>query len=189
MTYLIRDTKPEFKGFPKIPRLNRECVFTEKIDGTNAQIIITHIGEVFAGSRNRFISVEDDNYGFAKWVEENKKDLLELGPGYHFGEWWGKGIQRGYGLDGRKFSLFNSSRWKKGENIPDCVDVVPELHTGSIFDLPDVIYMLKEHGSFAAKGFSRPEGVIVHHKAANTLFKVLLENDEGHKNDLLTSSD
>lgn len=28
----------EFQGFQKIPRLSRECIITEKIDGTNAFI-------------------------------------------------------------------------------------------------------------------------------------------------------
>ena len=28
----------EFVGFPKIPRLTRDCVITEKLDGTNASI-------------------------------------------------------------------------------------------------------------------------------------------------------
>lgn len=32
---------PEFKPFPKMPRLSRECIITEKIDGTNASILIT----------------------------------------------------------------------------------------------------------------------------------------------------
>jgi len=30
-----------FEAFPKIPRLNREIVITEKIDGTNAAVVIT----------------------------------------------------------------------------------------------------------------------------------------------------
>ena len=35
----------EFQPFPKIPRLSREIVITEKIDGTNAQILITDDGQ------------------------------------------------------------------------------------------------------------------------------------------------
>lgn len=31
----------EFKPFPKMARLKRQCLITEKIDGTNAQIFIT----------------------------------------------------------------------------------------------------------------------------------------------------
>lgn len=29
-----------FAEFPKIARLSRECVITEKIDGTNAQVVV-----------------------------------------------------------------------------------------------------------------------------------------------------
>jgi ATP-dependent RNA circularization protein (DNA/RNA ligase family) len=56
---------PVFEDFPKIARLSRECCITEKIDGTNAQVVITEDGQVLAGSRTRFITPEDDNYGFA----------------------------------------------------------------------------------------------------------------------------
>jgi len=46
----------EFVSFPKIARLSRECVITEKIDGTNASIYIGNDGNenpVFlTGSRN-----------------------------------------------------------------------------------------------------------------------------------------
>ena len=34
---------PEFKPFPKMPRLNREVLLTEKIDGTNASVFIREI--------------------------------------------------------------------------------------------------------------------------------------------------
>ena len=97
-----------FEAFPKIARLSREIVITEKIDGTNAQIYITEDGKIQAGSRNRIITPEQDNFGFARWVEENHEDLLLLGEGRHFGEWWGQGIQRRYNLEEKRFSLFNS---------------------------------------------------------------------------------
>lgn len=85
----------EFTEFPKMARLSREIIITEKIDGTNAQILITESGELFVGSRTRWITVQDDNFGFAKWVSENKETIMQLGKGRHFGEWWGSGIQRG----------------------------------------------------------------------------------------------
>ena len=44
---------PEFVPFPKIPRLHKECIVTEKIDGTNGIIYITDDGDMFIGSRNR----------------------------------------------------------------------------------------------------------------------------------------
>jgi len=81
----------EFIGFPKIARLSREIIVTEKIDGTNAQIFIGEDGEMRVGSRTRWITPEDDNYGFARWVAANKKELQKLGPGSHFwrvvGKW------------------------------------------------------------------------------------------------------
>ncbi len=55
----------EFTAFPKIPRLNREIIVTEKIDGTNAQVVVTEDGEVRAGSRSRWITPEADNFGYA----------------------------------------------------------------------------------------------------------------------------
>jgi hypothetical protein len=61
-------TNLEFQEFPKIARLSREIIITEKIDGTNAQILITEEGDFLIGSRTRWITPQDDNYGFAKWA-------------------------------------------------------------------------------------------------------------------------
>lgn len=161
-----------FEGFPKIPRLARECVITEKIDGTNAQVIITEDGVIAAASRSRLITPKDDNYGFAKWVEGNKDELLKLGPGRHFGEWWGAGIQRGYGADKKRFSLFNTGRWSY-TNAPLCCDVVPVIYQGvfSTDYVEKAIAELTNGGSIASPGFMNPEGVIVYHVAANQYFK------------------
>src|SRR5882724_293770 len=101
----------EFTEFNKIARLSRNCVVTEKLDGTNASIVIGEAGEFLVGSRTRWITPEDDNYGFARWAHTHKEELLTLGPGQHFGEWWGNGIQRKYGLSEKRFSLFNTARW------------------------------------------------------------------------------
>src|SRR5687767_3287692 len=101
----------EFLEFPKMARLSREVIISEKIDGTNAQILITEDGGFYTGSRNRWVTPEQDNFGFSKWAHENKELLMKLGVGRHFGEWWGAGIQRTYGLKEKRFSLFNSSRW------------------------------------------------------------------------------
>ena len=101
----------KFEPFSKIPRLTRKCIITEKIDGTNAQIYIGEQGEFYIGSRKKWILPEDDNYGFARWALENKEELLKLGVGAHFGEWWGQGIQRKYNMDKKVFSLFNVDRW------------------------------------------------------------------------------
>ena len=133
----------EFVKFSKIPRYNREVIVTEKIDGTNGQIYITEDNEIYAGSRNRWLTVDSDNHGFAKWVQEHREELLTLGPGRHFGEWWGSGIQRKYGLTEKRFSLFNT--FKYTEDRPDCCGLVPIIWRGMMEDM-DINRILGELG-------------------------------------------
>lgn len=172
--------EPEFRSFSKIPRLSRDCVITEKIDGSNAQIHVTEEGEVFAGSRNRWLTLEKDNFGFAAWVVEHKDALLALGPGRHYGEWYGQGIQRNYGLEERRFALFQEP--KKGKR-PECVGIVPVLYEGlfTTFFVDSILSELKLSGSYIVPGFDKPEGIVVYHKASGQRFKQTIENDEEHK--------
>lgn len=173
----------EFVAFNKIARLSRNCVVTEKIDGTNASIFIGESGEFLIGSRTRWITPEDDNYGFARWAYTNKEQLLQLGPGHHFGEWWGLGIQRNYGVKEKRFSLFNTARWSDEVVRPFCCGVVPVLYSG-IFDTQEILRVLenlRQNGSQAAYGWMKPEGIVVWHEAARVLFKKTLEKDEQPK--------
>ncbi len=110
---------PEFVGYEKIYRYSRKVIVTEKIDGTNGVIWISDDGtQIVAGSRTQWLTPEKpDNYGFRAWVEANRDDLMKLGPGMHFGEWWGSGIQRRYGLADKRFSLFNVARWGDSQEV------------------------------------------------------------------------
>lgn len=215
----------EFEPWPKIARLNRDIVVTEKIDGTNAAVLIVSAANadlpaapqgrgalpyliatvadatgqlfyVFAQSRTRFITPDADNFGFAKWVEANAPELVEaLGEGRHFGEWWGQGIQRGYGLKEKRFSLFNTSRWKDTQFEVPGLGVVPVLYWGPQSEerVQERLAILRNHGSPAAArlgSFKQPaEGIVIWHTAGRTFSKVTLKNDEapkgieGHKGD------
>ncbi len=196
----------EFKGWPRTPRLYRDVVITEKIDGTNAAIIIEefdpdvlqpndcytlqHEGRTYsvgAQSRKRLITPASDNYGFAKWVYDNAEDLVKLGPGHHYGEWWGSGIQRGYGFKKgeRFFSLFNTERWEGDGGLQDIngLDIVPVLYRG-LFDqgnITSTMEDLRTFGSQAAKGYMNPEGICIFHTQSRQVYKVLLENDDTSK--------
>lgn len=174
----------EFEEFKKIPRYSRGIVITEKLDGTNAQIAISEDGEMKIGSRNRWITPQDDNYGFAKWCMTNKEELLKLGVGRHYGEWWGSGVQRGYGLKNgeKRFSLFNVGRWSHNP-LPSCCFLVPVIHAGMFTDtiINEALEKLRDQGSFASPGFMKPEGLIIFHKASQTLFKKTLEKDDEPK--------
>lgn len=167
----------EFVEFPKMARLSREVIITEKIDGTNAQIAISEDGQIFAGNRTRWITPKNDNHGFAAWVESNRDELLALGPGRHFGEWYGAGIQRNYGLDEKRFALFNVERWK--DSRPDCCGVVPVLLRAMFteVDIDAVMENLRRDGSAIAPGFMNPEGIVIYHVAAGISFKKTLGKD------------
>lgn len=209
-----------FIPFPKISRLFRPVVITEKIDGTNSAVVVSETSPynygdeeivgpgivintdghrldgwqpvfVYAQSRKQVISPEQDNFGFAKWVREHARELaMGLGVGVHFGEWWGSGIQRKYGLDHKRFSLFNTARWNgleyndDGTRRPDCCHVVPVLAEAETFAVDAVIgalASLEDDGSRAAPGFMDPEGVVVYHKAGNLLFKATIKGDDKGK--------
>ena len=224
----------EFQRFGKIPRLSRDIVITEKLDGTNAQILIISKSDLvlygaenndpdykreqsfvsdyslfekdgfymFAGSRKRWLdtSSKGDNFGFAKWVQANAEELLKLGEGRHYGEWYGKGIQRGYGLEEKRFALFNVGKWHKSEKrlisinpktkeekytkqCPECCGVVPIVAEGMFTtDLVEQsLQCMKDNGSFAVLGFMKPEGVVIYHTASGKLFKKTIIGDEKPK--------
>lgn len=188
----------EFQSFQKIGRLSRDMVITEKLDGTNAQVMLDYgyahsAGapyvaiidgfHVYAGSRTRWITPADDNFGFAAWVAENAPQLVRLGEGRHFGEWWGQGIQRKYGMKEKRWSLFNVRKWSDDAIRPACCHVVPVLYRGP-FDTNHILATmarLNEYGSHAAPGFMNPEGVVVFHTQSGALFKKTFEKDDAGK--------
>lgn len=86
---------------------------TVKVHGTNAGLVRpVGGGEIIAQSREREVSIESDNAGFASWVEANKDSLQDLfdriefvtkptsGFVQVFGEWAGGNIQSGVGVTG-----------------------------------------------------------------------------------------
>jgi hypothetical protein len=208
----------EFTPWPKIARLNKNITVTEKIDGTNAAIQIEDFGTalfkgsptlagkgdigawqvddrdytVAAQSRSRLLALGQDNFGFALWVATHAEELIRtLGPGLHFGEWWGSGIQRGYdqpkGL--KHFSLFNTHKhrdvnleFEDGSRVRP-VPVIAHYGRFSSDTVDLALDTLREEGSLAAPGFMRPEGVVVFHEAARTYFKAFVENDDIPKGD------
>lgn len=174
---------PEFEEFRKIPRLQREMVVTEKIDGTNAVVCVLPDDRVIAGSRTKWITPEDDNKGFARWVRDHEEELRKgLGYGTHYGEWWGSGIGRGYGLKEKRFSLFNTTRWTV-ETKPACCHVVPELFRGP-FDTAQAESCLEDlyrEGSKVVPGFMKPEGIVVYHVASDAFFKKTLDDNDRSK--------
>lgn len=229
----------EFKPYGKTPRLFREVIITEKIDGSNAGIHIEPLQDILpsdgiftpwegfppgwhyaeqwltkdsslalvdgvgyrvtAQSRNRIVTPNrsgftTDNYGFAAWVHENRQVLVEvLGKGLHYGEWYGKGVNYGYGLDHKRFALFAVDRYDQAEllwarklDVP--IETVPELWRGTFSEdiVMELINDLRTYGTripHLSQGvhesqIPKAEGLIVYHTQSRQVYKVLCENDE-----------
>lgn len=165
----------DFKKFDKILHINKLWMtITQKIHGSNAQILIekndewattsnTEIYLIKAGCRTRWLTLEDDNYGFCKWVMENRQELIgKLGEGRHYGEWAGPGINSGEGLKEKTLVLFNHRRFA-GKELPKNVVTVPVLHQGkiSLDAINETMERLKTYGSKLVEGFMKPEGIVV----------------------------
>jgi hypothetical protein len=207
----------EFQAWPKTPRLRKagSTTITEKIDGTNACVVIdpepllarwetgtpmgeatvVNIGEtshlLYAQSRNRIITPDSDNAGFARWAHTHAAELADLlGVGRHFGEWWGQGIQRRYGMTRKVFSLFNANRWERVDETWQSraftihMDIVPVLYRGVFSDMAinESLSRLQAEGSIAARMWGqqgqKAEGIVLRHADLGGNLKVMLENDD-----------
>lgn len=131
------------------------------------------------GSRTRWIAPGNDNYGFAAHVYEHKQEFIDkLGPGKHFGEWAGLGINSGEGLKDKALVLFDHWKYPTDRALPPKTVVVPVLYEGP-FDLSkvgEVMADLKANGSKLCPGFMRPEGVVVRIKGER--YKVVFDAEE-----------
>lgn len=203
------DTFGEFKSWGSTTRENKNKTITEKIDGTNA-CIVAQDGKVTAQSRKRIITPDDDNYGFAKWVYENAGALLDtLGYGYHYGEWYGEGIQKNpLGIEGKRFALFHATKYTEANGFDlervDGLETVPLLHHGQcdVWTIPNIMQDLDTYGSkvkgaktttvkseipgfddtmFQFDRAANAEGVIIWNNETKTRTKMLLKDDAFHK--------
>lgn len=191
----------EFVSFPKIGRVSATATITEKIDGTNGQLLFNEEGRMLVGSRKREVFPEGtvweeyadfpdkgtDNFGFALWAYARRPDLFKfLGPGRHYGEWAGQGIQRTYGMDEKRFYLFNTARFGPGrQEIPEHLaeqglDSVPVLYEGPFGtdSAADAMTDLLLEGS-RLNNFDNPEGIITYMHGLKVYSKMTFDNPNG----------
>lgn len=168
----------EFQAWPKIPRaVLGDVVITEKMDGTNACVIIENGEIVGVQSRKRMITPEDDNHGFAGYVERNKEMFLKLGDGRHFGEWVGLGINgNNHEFPEKRFYLFNTRRWGEHNPPPEGLYVVKKLYHGPYSEqaVDDTMNALL---SSYTKG--KPEGCVVYFLRLDAMEKHTFEYSKG----------
>lgn len=227
------DTFGQFKSWGSTPRFHKGLHITEKINGTNAGVSVQgfsyghHVQNEIPGdailvvddeknveylvraqSRKRIITPDNDNFGFAKWVWENADGLANLlGYGYHYGEWYGEGIQgNDLAVQGRWWALFNTWHWGAMPHVERLLDSgipnithVPILHDeqkhgpADWTTIPKALEILNTRGS-RADGYMTlpnahkmdfhvegPEGIIVWQRETRQRYKILLKEDDKHK--------
>lgn len=144
--------------------------------GTNSSVHFNpKTNEFWCESRNNIISVDSDNAGFARFIENNKLVVLDLiqsikNPNLEtisiFGEWAGKGIQKGVAISevDKFFSIFKvgiEERWTSNE-------VISSLKANE-----SRIFNMSQFGSFEIEiNFNRPEF------SQNTLVDLTLKVEE-----------
>lgn len=96
-----------------------------KLHGTNACIALSRDGKYFTQSRTRIVTPQNDNEGFASWAYQDDvksfftsilQERLEKNNSeceYIYGEWCGRGIQRGTAIntvDDKFFYVFDDDK-------------------------------------------------------------------------------
>lgn len=139
-----------------------EFIGNVKLHGTNAAIVLDD-GQLFYQSRSRIIDINSDNAGFAWFCESNKDHLhswmKKYSPGNSFvmfGEWVGKGIQKGVGISEIEKSFFPfafkvDGRWVEAEQF---IDAIEELRDIRVFS-----HLVQNMASIVIP-FHNPESVI-----------------------------
>ncbi len=218
-----------YSSFPSIERLeNIYCIISEKVDGTNGLIEIHNPGSgcsseqctafpcgvkdcseepvIKFGSRNRYITFNDDNAGFANFFrhyEARFKDVAadivlkelkvsgetltecqEQYPLRIYGEWFGSGIQRGYGLKDKFFMPFSTFYAEKliEYQVPNIVK--PNImYTGKFSqEIANTCMQTLTNGSLVIPEFKRPEGIVIHFPKYNFRLKQTFEGSKWEQN-------
>ena len=183
-----------------------------KIDGTNSQVFLKDDGETLGfGSRNKEITPESDNAGFALSITQNKElyngllAILKAHPNYIiYGEWLVPHTLKTYAQNAwRKFYVFDVLDESTGRYLPypyanmfkDCsqCSVIPLI---CIMDHPtpdQVKEKLQQTGEFlCASGLG--EGIVIKNYdyfnkyGDQTWAKVLTEDFLGKKKDLRSAN-
>lgn len=190
----------KYPSFNKIERLeNIYCIISEKIDGTNGLIEINYDSVKF-GSKNRYLESHEDNAGFMNFYsyhknifintakELNEKEIEisgetltkyeEIYPIHIYGEWFGKGIQRGYGLDKKFFMPFNPEYAELliEHEVPHIVRPYI-LYEGKFSEkvATSSMHFLKEEGSYVIPKYMKPEGIVIYFPKYNFYLKDTFE--------------
>lgn len=116
--YEGKDETGEVIYNPDLPKPILTFNGTTKLHGSNLSVCFSNEDSLWCQSREVIITTEDDHHGFCKFVEERKSVFIELLANTLkrilqddeivtiFGEWVGKGIQKGTAINNLEKSFF-----------------------------------------------------------------------------------
>jgi hypothetical protein len=116
-----------------------ECYVFPKIDGTNASLWLGDDGKLCAGSRNRELSLDNDNAGFMAWAvnsPEIKQFFLDNPSCRLYGEWLVPHSLKTYRSDvWRRFYVFDVMRDDKYIPYNEYVDSLKDCYIDYIMPI------------------------------------------------------
>lgn len=188
MEETVVQDKSEFKAWREIEKFTGiHVIVTEKIHGANCHVNVVSQPDgslkAIAGKRTSYVGTQG-LFGFGEFVTSNEKEICEkLGPGRHYAEWTGAGVNGDYGLKNKTAVLFNTRHHgpKKAAGVlPDRFDVVPVLYDGPYVQekIDEVLADLKANGSKFSHGYMRPEGVVLFFPLFNAYKKIVFKPEE-----------
>lgn len=172
----------EFKKYQHVERFgntevegieNGLCYIFYKIDGTNGSIWLDD--EIKAGSRNREITLENDNQGFFAYIEENKtkfESFFSAYPGRRlFGEWLVPHSLKSYNEKAwRNFYVFDvmlDDQHLSYDSYVDSlkefdIDFIPPIAIMKNPNYESLLKLLDKTGEFLVKdGCGNGEGIVI----------------------------
>lgn len=171
-----------FKKYQHIERLGSsevqdllegECYVFYKIDGTNASVWLED-GKIKAGSRNRELTIENDNAGFCKFAleSENLKLFFEKNPNVRlYGEWLVPHSLKSYKDDAwREFYVFDAMIEDDYLSYNDYVSMldgtginyIPPIAICKNPTIETIYNLLEKTGQFLVKdGEGLGEGIVI----------------------------
>ena len=183
-----------FKPYIHVERLNKmetqgllngTCYLTTKLDGTCSSVWADYYGNIHTGSRKREITPEDDNAGFAAWINSDAEDAVKIrqmcldNPHlYVFGEWLGSdsfvGAIKKYNPNAKQhlwiFDMYNDEEdrylnWEEMEailyfnNLLDSRVQLLSIMTNPTLD--DIIKLANENKFLLEDSDTIGEGVVI----------------------------
>lgn len=152
-----------------------------KLHGTNAAIQCLSNGQLVAQSRESILTLEKDNFGFARFVDSSKTKLQEINTKFGdlilFGEWCGKGIQNGVAcsdIPTKSFFVFAAGKIK--EDKVDQFIVEPDELSKIVEGIKDV-YVIPWHCELEVDFSKSDEELQAKVEELNTLVKQVEECD------------